>query len=62
LMFGTEVIVIDPENEYKNLSDAVGGEYINFSFSSIHRINPFDLSALTEKSEEKKQREFGGRL
>jgi len=52
LMFGTEVIVIDPENEYKNLSDAVGGEYINFSFSSIHRINPFDLSALTEKSEE----------
>ena len=29
-MFGTEVIIIDPENEYKTLSDAVGGEYINF--------------------------------
>ncbi|MEK7154928.1 MAG: ATP-binding protein, partial [Patescibacteria group bacterium] len=52
LMFGTEVIIIDPENEYKTLSDAVGGEYINFSFSSPNRINPFDLSALTEKSEE----------
>ncbi len=52
LMFGTEVIVIDPENEYKTLCDAVGGEYINFSFNSQNRINPFDLSALTEFSEE----------
>lgn len=52
LMFGTEVIIIDPENEYKNLSDAVGGEYINFGFNSPARINPFDLSALTEKSDE----------
>jgi type IV secretory pathway VirB4 component len=52
LMFGTEVIVIDPENEYKTLCDAVGGDYINFSFNSQNRINPFDLSLLTEFSEE----------
>jgi len=52
LMFGTEILVIDPENEYKALCDAVGGEYINFSFNSPNRINPFDLSSLTEKSEE----------
>lgn len=52
LMFGTEIIVIDPENEYKTLCDAVGGEYINFSFNSPNRLNPFDLSALTEKSDE----------
>jgi len=52
LMFGTEIIIIDPENEYKTLCDAVGGEYINFSFASPNRINPFDLSVLTEFSEE----------
>lgn len=43
LMFGTEVIIIDPEMEYKHLSDAVGGTYINVSLSSEAKINPFDL-------------------
>lgn len=43
LMFDTEVIVIDPENEYQNLCQAVGGQYISFSFSSASKINPFDL-------------------
>ncbi len=52
LMFGTEIIVIDPENEYKTLCDAVGGDYINFSYNSQNRINPFDLSLLTQYSEE----------
>ncbi len=45
LMFGTEIIVIDPEQEYLALAQAVGGEYINFSSSSPVKINPFDLSA-----------------
>ena len=44
LMFGTEIIVIDPEQEYLLLSQAVGGEYINFSASSSVKINPFDMS------------------
>ncbi len=43
LMMGVEVIIIDPEMEYKHLSDAVGGTYINISLSSESKINPFDL-------------------
>ena len=43
LMFGTDVLVIDPEREYKHLCDAVGGTYINISLSSESKINPFDL-------------------
>ena len=43
LMVGTEVIVIDPENEYKHLAEAVGGTYLNVSLNSDSRINPFDL-------------------
>ena len=43
LMLGTEVIVIDPEMEYKHLSDAVGGTFINISLASDAKINPFDL-------------------
>ena len=42
-MMGTDVIIIDPENEYKHLSDAVGGTYISVSLSSENKINPFDL-------------------
>jgi type IV secretory pathway VirB4 component len=43
LMMGVDVIVIDPEMEYKHLSDAVGGTYINISLASESKINPFDL-------------------
>lgn len=43
LMLGTDVIVIDPEYEYKHLSEAVGGTYINISLASENKINPFDL-------------------
>lgn len=43
MMLGVDVICIDPEMEYKNLSDAVGGTYINISLASRSKINPFDL-------------------
>ncbi len=43
MMFGTDIIIIDPEHEYKYLSDAVGGTYINISLNSDSKINPFDL-------------------
>lgn len=43
LMFGTDIIIVDPENEYKNLCDAVGGSYLRYSLNSQQRINPFDL-------------------
>jgi len=46
LMFDIDCIVIDPENEYKTLSDAVGGSYVSISLNSEKRINPFDLPDL----------------
>lgn len=48
LLFGVDIIVIDPETEYKRLSDAVGGEYIDFSINSSAKINPFDLPSVPE--------------
>jgi hypothetical protein len=42
------VIIIDPESEYKYLSDTVGGTYINISIGSDQHINPFDLPAPQE--------------
>ena len=51
LMFGTDVIVIDPENEYKPLCETVGGTYLNVSLNSDRRINPFDLATPLEGEE-----------
>jgi len=51
LLFGTEVIIIDPEAEYQALAEAVGGEYISFGFGSQAKINPFDLTAVYEEGE-----------
>ncbi|HEX9679469.1 MAG TPA: DUF87 domain-containing protein [Candidatus Saccharimonadales bacterium] len=51
MMFGTEVIIIDPENEYQRMSDAVGGSYVRLSLSSPTRINPFDLPQVVEKED-----------
>jgi len=51
LMMGTDVIVIDPENEYKALCDTVGGTYLNVSLNSDRRINPFDLPVPLENEE-----------
>ncbi|TSC93509.1 MAG: Type IV secretory pathway VirB4 components-like protein [Candidatus Berkelbacteria bacterium Licking1014_7] len=47
LMLGTDVIVVDPENEYKNLAEALGGSFISISLNSDKRINPFDLPTIT---------------
>ncbi len=51
LMFGTEILVIDPESEYRDLCESVGGEYINFSLDSPQKINPFDLSGMESENE-----------
>ena len=51
LMTGTEIIILDPENEYKTLAQAVGGEYITFSFNAPAKINPFDLAQVREEGE-----------
>lgn len=50
-MFDAEIIVIDPENEYETLCNAVGGENIIFSFNSKSKINPFDLAQVREEGE-----------
>jgi type IV secretory pathway VirB4 component len=52
LMFGSEIIVIDPENEYESLCGALGGAYLNINANSDNRINPFDLPQVTPESED----------
>ena len=52
LMFGADVIIIDPEEEYKGLTQSVGGDYISFSFSSDIHINPFDLAGTNDDPQE----------
>ncbi len=48
LMVGTDVIVIDPENEYHRLAEAFGGSFFNISISSPEHINPFDIPIIPE--------------
>jgi conjugal transfer ATP-binding protein TraC len=52
LMQGTKVIVIDPEREYKRLSESVGGTYIKLSARSKEKINPFDLATTFHSRED----------
>lgn len=51
LMMGTDIIVIDPENEYRDLCEAAGGQYIAFGYGEASKINPFDLSLVEEEGE-----------
>jgi type IV secretory pathway VirB4 component len=51
LMLGTEVFIIDPENEYQRMCDAVGGAYVKLSLNSPTRINPFDLPKVIDTDE-----------
>jgi type IV secretory pathway VirB4 component len=52
-MLGTDVIVLDPENEYKKLVDTVGGSYVDINLNSDARINPFDLPLPLKDTETK---------
>ena len=51
MMVGTEILIIDPENEYQKLCDAVGGAYIRLSLNSDVRINPFDLPKVVDSED-----------
>jgi conjugal transfer ATP-binding protein TraC len=51
LMFGTEIFIIDPENEYERMCEAVGGAYLRLSLNSATRINPFDLPKVIDAEE-----------
>jgi len=48
LMMNIEVIVLDPENEYKSICDVYGGTFIPLSLQSDYNLNPFDLPSLAE--------------
>ncbi|MDB5170375.1 MAG: Type secretory pathway VirB4 component-like protein [Candidatus Saccharibacteria bacterium] len=51
MMFGTEIFIIDPENEYQRMCEAVGGAYVRLSLNSATRINPFDLPKVVDSEE-----------
>jgi len=51
MMLGAEIIIIDPENEYQKLTEAVGGSYVRLSLNSSTRINPFDLPRVIDSDE-----------
>jgi type IV secretory pathway VirB4 component len=51
MMFGTEVFIVDPENEYQRMAEAVGGAYVRLSLNSPTRINPFDLPKVVDTEE-----------
>ncbi len=51
MMFGTEIFIIDPENEYQRMCEAVGGAYVRLSLNSATRINPFDLPKVVDAEE-----------
>lgn len=52
LVQGVEIIVIDPESEYKALCQTVGGNFISFAANSPSKLNPFDLSMAVEENED----------
>ena len=51
LMMGVEVFVLDPENEYQRMAEAVGGAYVKLSLGSPTRINPFELPKVIDAEE-----------
>lgn len=51
LMLGIEYYVIDPEDEYRRVCEAVGGQYVRLSGTSPNHINPFDLPAASARSD-----------
>lgn len=53
MMMGADILIIDPENEYQKLCEAVGGSYIRLSLSSDTRINPFDLPRVVDSDDVK---------
>ncbi len=51
MMLGSEIVILDPENEYQRMCEAVGGAYVRLSLSSATRINPFDLPKVIDTEE-----------
>lgn len=48
MMMGTDVVIVDPENEYERLAASVGGSFFKISLTSENQINPFDIPIIPE--------------
>ena len=44
-----QIIIMDPEREYRRIGEAVQGQWIRLAAGSGHRINPFDLYGPTHR-------------
>ncbi|HUC89798.1 MAG TPA: DUF87 domain-containing protein [Patescibacteria group bacterium] len=51
MMMGVDIFIIDPENEYERMAEAVAGSYVRLSLNSATRINPFDLPKVVDTEE-----------
>lgn len=51
LLLGTNILIIDPENEYQYLAESIGGSYFNIAVASEDNINPFELPLVKEEEE-----------
>src|SRR5690625_1207055 len=43
IFLGTKIVIIDPEEEYVDLCEELGGQYIKLSTTSKDVINPLDI-------------------
>lgn len=59
-MLGIKVIVIDPEAEYRQVCEYLGGEYIKISGNSQYKINPLDMVGDSDEDSGGKVRAISG--
>jgi len=51
LAMGTDVLIIDPENEYERLANTVAGSFFKISLTSESTINPFEIPIIPKGEE-----------
>lgn len=49
---GANIIIIDPQGEYKRLAENYGGQHIKLSSNGKQRINPLDIEQILEEDGE----------
>jgi type IV secretory pathway VirB4 component len=51
LMMGTDVLILDPENEYQSIAELYNGSFISLSLKAENNFNPFDLPPVLPNEE-----------
>jgi type IV secretory pathway VirB4 component len=51
LMLGTDVLILDPENEYQSIAEIYNGSFISLSLKGEANFNPFDLPPVLPNEE-----------